>query len=250
MICNDPVAKAKRHELLLQLREALTKIHTDPFIINQVFRIFRLFHSNMPIPLIPITEANTFFEHLKIRFMNQVIDCGVDNIISGVITDYVSSIQDQYIDDNGLGHTTHVITWSRQFIRLIMDYTNDIWLFRCSVLHGQDKVHRDTVVRNQAVDLLMKLRRDPYKLPHGSRDLAIRSRSKIMSSELSSVLNWISRVSNALDIQSKNLRLGRQDIRDWLKTGTPYERSRTHRDGFYVTGCTVEYDSDITIDFF
>ena len=147
------------------------------------------------------------------------------------ITDYVSSIQDQYIDDNGLGHTTHVIKWNRQFIRLIMDYTNDIWLFRCSVLHGQDKVHRNTVVRNQAVDLLMKLRRDPYKLPHGSRDLAIRSRSKIMSSELSSVLNWISRVSNALDIQSKNLRLGRQDIRDWLKTGAPYERSRNHRDG-------------------
>ena len=96
MICNDPVAKAKRDELLLQLREALTKIHMDPFIINQVCQIFRLFHSNMQIPPIPITEANTFFEHLKIRFMNQAIDCGVDNIISGVITDYVSSIQDQY----------------------------------------------------------------------------------------------------------------------------------------------------------
>ena len=126
----------------------------------------------------------------------------MDNLISGVVTDHFSEIQDHYIDDYGLGNATHVVKWNRQFIQLILNYTNEVWLYRCSVLHGKDNLQRDTHIRHQVVELLMRLRRDPYQLPHGSRDLVSRSRSKIMNSELTSILNWISLVSITLDVQS------------------------------------------------
>ena len=108
--------------------------------------------------------------------INLVVGNGIDNLLSGVITTDLSEIQQHHIDDNGLDQDTHIVKWNRLFIQLIMDYTNSLWLYRCSVLHSQKNLQRDTMLRNQTVELLYKLRRDPFQPPHSSRDLANHSR--------------------------------------------------------------------------
>ena len=107
-----------------------------------------------------------------------VIESGVDNLLSGVITTDLSEIQQYHIDDHNLSSVTHIAKRNRSFIQLILNYTNDLWLYRCSILHSQKDLQHDTLVRHQAIDLLQKLRCDPFQLPHASRDLAQRSRSK------------------------------------------------------------------------
>ena len=53
-VCKDALAIAARDRLLINLRDSITKIHTDPFLVNHIFRIFRLHHSEAPVPQLPI----------------------------------------------------------------------------------------------------------------------------------------------------------------------------------------------------
>ena len=150
--------------------------------------------------------------------------------------------------DNGLSNSINIIGWTRGVIRLILDYTNSIWLYRSSVLHSKDELSREQLVRSQAVELLSKLKRDPYRLPYIFRDLPTRTKSQLMTSPLQNVLNWIDRVSVALYRQAKNNKLGVSDIQYWLKGTGPFLKRRCQ--GKYIMpGCTVDYDSDATMQF-
>ena len=72
----------------------------------------------------------------------------------------------------------------------------------------------------------------------------------MMTAELSNVRNWIARASVALDLQAKNVQLGLADIRDWLTMKSTFSTEDIKcDDGYYVPGCTEEYDSDVTLDF-
>ena len=149
-----------------------------------------------------------------------------------------------------MNNVTHITKWNRSFIQLILDYTNNLWLYRCTILHSKTNLQRDKLIRSQAIELLRKLRCNPFLLPHSSRDLSQRSASTLMAADLSSVRNWIARVSVALDLRTKNAKLGLCDIRDWLNTKSTYTSKNLIEGGYFMPGCTVDYDSDETLDFF
>ena len=104
------------------------------------------------------------------------------------------------------------------------------------------------MVRNQAVALLHQLKCDLHRLPYTFRDLTSRKKSQLLSQPLSSVLNWVNRVSVALDRQSENSKLGVSDIRYWLN-GKLLHRNQNITEKYIMPGCDVEYDSDCTLEF-
>ena len=201
-LCKDELAVTYRDQALIELKKDLLKIHTDHFLTNHIIRILRQYHSEFPVTEIQLRDDAGKFERCRAKLLNMVIDSGANNLLSGVITSDLSEIQQYHIDDHELSSVTHISKWNRSFIQLILNYTNDLWLYRCSILHSQKNLQRDTLIRNQAISLLQKLRRDPFQLPHASRDLAHRSCSKMMTADLSSVRNWIAHVSVALDLQA------------------------------------------------
>ena len=248
LLCTDELAITYRDKMLLGLKTDLLKNHTDPFLTNHIMRILRQFHSGYPVTKIPILPDIGGIQLHRIQLLNTVIDNGVDNLLSGVITREISEFQQFHITDQSLESVINIVRWNRMFIRLILDYTNSLWLYRCTILHSTKNLQRDTILRKQAIDLLRKLKYDPFQLPYNSRDLMHRSSSKMMTADLSSVRNWIARVSVALDIQSKNVKLGLSDIRNWLDMKSTLTSHRD--DGFFIPGCDVDYDSDTTIEFF
>ena len=250
-ICKDELAVTFRDQNLIELKKDLLKIHIDQFLTNHIIRIIRQHHSEFPVAKIQLRDDDGIFESWRAKLINRVIENGIDNLLSGVITSDLSEIQQYHIEDDELSSVTHISKWNRSFIQLILNYTNNLWLYRCKILHSQNNLQRDTLIRNKAISLLQKLRRDPFQLPHASRDIAHRSRSKMLTADLSSIRNWIARVSVALDLQAKNVKLGISDIRDYLIMKSTLTSDDTEGgDGYYVPGCTVDYDSDVTLDFF
>ena len=250
LLCKDELAVSNRDKLLIALKNDFIKIHTDPFLANHIIRILRQFHSGVPVSKIESENYSSKIERYRNQLLNIIIDNGVDNLLSGVITADFSDIQQHHIDDNELNNVTHITKWNRSFIHLILDYTNNLWLYRCTILHSKTNLQRDKLIRSQAIELLRKLRGNPFLLPHSSRDLSQRSASTLMAADLSSVRNWIARVSVALDLRTKNAKLGLCDIRDWLNTKSTYTSKNLIEGGYFMPGCTVDYDSDETLDFF
>lgn len=247
LTCKDPIAKAYRDKLIIGLRTDLYKIQTSPFIVNHLIRIIREYHYGSDVTKLKpddVLDEKASYAAL----INKVIDFGADNLLSAVITHHVSVIQEKHIDDNGLSNSINIIGWTRGIIRLLLEYTNGIWLYRSSILHGKEELSREHLVRTQAVELLHRLKCDPYRLPYTFRDLPTRTRSYLMKSPLQSVLNWIDRVSVALDRQAQNSKLAVSDIRYWLKGIGPYSTNRM-KGKYVVPGCTVDYDSDTTLQY-
>ena len=254
--CRDPLSIAFRNKQILGLRASLQKIHTNPFITNHIIRSLYQYHGGYNISLIPIRPTMSELEKLDSIAINDTITLGMDNFLSAVVTKSISDAQHRYIIDHGLSNVINITGWNKGVIRIMFEYTNSIWLYRSSILHEKKELNREAMIRQQAVDLLFQLRRNPYKLHYSGRDLSARRRSDIMNAPLSRVLNWIDRVSVALDKQSKNAQLGTSDIRRWLHSDL--HPSKTHAnneiekydDGFYVHGCYVDYDSDATLSNF
>ena len=248
--CHDPLAQTYRDTAMLSLRDELYKIQSSPFLISHVLRLIRQYHARQPIQM--LTEDDFLDEEqCYVPLINKVASYGVDNLLSAVVTQHLTTIQDEYIRDTGLSNSINIIGWTRGFIRLILEYTHGIWMYRCSILHNKDDLSRDTLVRQQAVELLYQLRRNPYRLHYGSRDLLTRKKSQLLTSSLSSVLNWIDRVSVAIDRQTQNSKLGVSDIRYWLNGKTPYGKplAQFGDTKYIMPGCTVEYDSDDTLTY-
>ena len=117
-------------------------------------RILRQFHSGFPVTKIPIPDNIGGLQLHRIQLLNTVIANGVDKLLSGVITSEILDVQQLHITDQSLESVINIVKWNRIFIRLIVDYTNSIWLHRCKILHSSKNLQRDMILRKQAIDLL------------------------------------------------------------------------------------------------
>jgi len=102
------------------------------------------------------------------------------------------------------------------------------------------------MIKKKAVELLLDLKRDPYRLPYDWRDLVNRTLAEILDSPLSKIRSWITRVHLALEDQSSRVKLGISDIRRWLIAEHEIDDdSNSQDDSFYMPGDNDKsYDSD------
>ena len=98
------------------------------------------------------------------------------------------------------------------------------------------------------MELLLDLKRDPYRLPYDWRDLVVRTPAEILESPLAKIRSWITRVHLALEEQSSRVKLGISDIRRWLIAEHEIDDENSPQDDiFYMPGNNDEsYDSDDT----
>ena len=99
-ICKDELAVTFRDQNLIELKKDLLKIHTDQFLTNHIIRIIRQHHSEFPVAKIPLRDDDGNFESWRAKLINRVIENGIDNLLSGVITSDLSEIQQYHIEDD------------------------------------------------------------------------------------------------------------------------------------------------------
>lgn len=243
--CNDSLAVANRNQSLLNFRKTLSKANTNPLLTAHVVNFLRQFVQGFQTSKIKILETHTPIERDDLNSINALLDIGVDNIISGVVSSDATEIQQRFASTYNVGERFSILSWNRMLIRALLDFSNSIWKYRSGVLHETKEKTREAMIKEKAVELLITLRRDPYLLPYNARDLAHRKKSDIMEATLTNVRNWIARVNVALEDQTRRLKIGVTDIRDWLSRKSEIDEDED--DGFYFPGDeNSEYDSDDT----
>ena len=82
------------------------------------------------------------------ELINYQISIGIDNLLSGALTHQLALVQRYYTKHQRSDTTNNInyLTWNRSFIRFLLDYCNDLWLFRCKILRDDEKLTHEALV--------------------------------------------------------------------------------------------------------
>jgi len=153
-------------------------------------------------------------EHMNL--INEQFKLGIDNLLSGALTTYLSSIQQHHISTYNVGRFTSIRSWNRSVLRLFLDHANAIWQYRCKILHDEDLLTREATLRNQAIALLNEYKTTPEKIAFEQRDLLNRKVSYLKTTHLRNVRSWLNRINIAIETEMNRVKNGRTDIRRWI----------------------------------
>ena len=239
--CTNQVAKTYRTELLVKLRKKLQRIQTSPFITNHIIRCLHQFHGNFSVSMINSSTGKDETEKLHMNLLNHQISFGIDNLLSGTLTVQLSEIQKHFIKNYNVGKHTSIWAWNRNIITCMLDHANDIWKYRSEILHEEE----ETTMREQAIHLLLNLRKDPYQIPFTFRNLLNRTRQYLRTTHMGNVRSWLNRITYAVELGAGRRTNGVNDIRWWIhgKSGELNDKKRLWGE---IHGLDSDYDSDDT----
>lgn len=252
--CQDPRAKNNRSIQIIELKKKLTGTSTSQFITNHACRIIYQFSSNFPVTMIPCPASATDELKKKITLMNNQIEMGVPNLLSGLLHRDLSDIQQQHLQNLRQAKRPNISSWNRSIILFFLVYSQSIWKFRSDVLYNEALFTRETLLRDQAVALLTSLRHTPFRLPNQSRNLLNRSTDYLKTSYLRNVISWTNRVNAALEDQSFNEKTSSTDIRTWIYSGNILSRDQCTRlrdvDTWYDPHAYDSDNSEMTVNYY
>ena len=145
----------------------------------------------------------------------QIDTLGVQNMLLGIVTPKFSESQRIYYKQNSFGKNFNAERWGKWFIRLMMDFSQAIWKYRCEILHARQEGTMEHRLRDLAVSWLVQLKNTPTLLPVDSRYLANRSIRHFKTGALRSVNAWIRRIDIELKRKRESAHAG--DIRNWIQ---------------------------------
>ena len=215
--CKNIVAKSFRNLELAKIRKELRRIQTAPMLTNHIIRALHQFHNNYPVSMLQPKQGHDPTESQHMHLINEQFKLGIDNLLSGALTTYLSSIQQHHISSYNVGKFTSIRTWNRKVIRLLLDHANALWQYRSKILHDEDLLTREATLRNQAIEILNEYRQTPQKIAFEQRELLNRTVSYLKKTHLRNVRSWLNRINIAIETEANRVKNGRTDIRRWLE---------------------------------
>ena len=177
-------------------------------------------------------NSNNETEHMKL--INKQFQLWIDNLLSGVLTTYLTTIQQHYISTYNVGKFTSIRSWSRNVIRLLLDHANTLWQYWSKILHDENILTREATLRNQAIELLNEYRQTPHKIAFEQREY--RSVTYLKTTHLRNVHSWLNRMNTAIETEANRVKNRRADIRRWMmKHKNNIENSGSVDNGDYAT---------------
>ena len=223
----------------------MRKIETAPLLTNHIMRCLYQFHGNHNVPPINVNLAEHDAQKQHMLMINYQISYGIDNLLSGALTKQLSAVQKHHIENYNVGKQTSIRAWNRKFITIMLEHTNEIWKHRCEVLHNEEKLTREATMREQAVHLLLELRKDPYQVLYDFRNLLNRTRHYLRTTHVRNVTSWLTRITQAIELAAGRKKTGANDIRWWIE-GRNDNGRRGKRIWGELHGLDTDYDSDGT----
>lgn len=145
--------------------------------------------------------------------MNHQIDMGAKQPLSGFLCQEVSKVRNRYMNTLKLEKKNTMHSWNRETIKSLLDFSNALWKFRSDILHDEAVFTQETMLRDQAIQLLSTLQFTPYQLPQKSHKLLNRTKSYLQTSHLRNIISWTNRVNKAMEEQNYSERSTSNDIR-------------------------------------
>ena len=243
--CKNIVAKSFRTQQLVELRKKLKRIETSPLLTNHIMRCLHQYHGGYPVSKISVNMAEHNDQKIQMENINHQISFGIDNLLSGALTKQLSAVQKHHIDNFNVGKQTSIRAWNRHFITLMLEHANEIWKHRSEILHQEEKLTREATMREQAVNLLLEMRKDPYQIPYDFRNLLNRTRHYLRTTHIRNVRSWLTRISQAIELATGRKKNGVNDIRWWIE-GRRSDGTKKKRLWGEIHGLDEDYDSDDT----
>lgn len=100
-------------------------------------------------------------------------------------------------------------------------------------------------MREQAVNLLLQLRKDPHQVSFNFRNLLNRTRHYLRTTHVRNVRSWLTRITQAVELEAGRRLKGVNDIRWWIE-GRQNDGRCSKRLWGEVHGLETDYDSDGT----
>ena len=201
---------------LLNFEKKLQRIQTSPLITNHIIRCLHQFHRNFPVSMINSSTGKDETEQLHINLLNYQISFGIDNLFSGALTVHLSQIQKHFIKNYNVGKHTSIRAWNRNIITFLLDHANDIRKYRSEILHEEEKLTREATMREQAINLPLNLRKDPYQILFTFRNLLNRTRHYLRTTHMRIVRSWLNQITYAVELGAGRKTNGVNDIRWWM----------------------------------
>ena len=179
------------------------------------------------------------------ELINHQISFGIDNMLSGALTKQLSQVQKHHIATFKVGKMTTIRSWNRNFIELMLEHANEIWKYRSEILHEEEKLTREAAMREQAVNLLLRLRQDPHQVSFQFRNLLNRTRHYLRTTHARNVRSRLNKITLAVEIEANRRKRGVNDIRWWME-GRLGTRNDAERLWGKIHGLDPDYDSNDT----
>ena len=184
--------------------------------------------------------------------MSNQVKLGTHLLLSGLLLKDVSGIQQEYLCILRMSKKPIVRSWNRSAIKLLLDFSQEIWKYRSNILHDEATVTEEAILHNQGIDLLRSLRSTPYRLPISKRKLIGRSSEYLSTTPINNVVSWTNHINSALEEQTHLEKTSSNDIRIWIHSGKIDSRENCMRiktpDGWYDPGYHDSDGSDLTVN--
>ena len=221
--CTNEIVQCNRNQLISKMKKSLKSIKTSPLIINHIIQMMYQFCGGHRVtkikPSIENDSSTSIMFHLSLAIDIQINTLGIQNMLLGIVTPLFSEAQRIYYQENSFGKNYNADRWGRWFVRLMMDFSQSIWKYRCElVVHSRQEGTMEHRLRDLAVLWLIQLKNTPTLLPIESRFLTNRNPRHFKLGALRSVNAWIRRVDIELKRKRESSHAG--DIRKWIKSYT------------------------------
>jgi len=123
----------------------------------------------------------------------------------------------------GHGSSKHTLKWAGKLITLLLHYSQQLWTFRCGVVHGRTTAESQ---QKQKLQLLQQVqaaydeyRSDPFHIPSHWRSLFLRPFQNFSMSDRDTITCWLRSYSEAVQQQNlKEVKLQQQSKRFFNKS--------------------------------
>ena len=165
----------------------------------------------------------------------------------------MSEIQQYYVEGLKLQRKPNINSWNSSIITFLLEYSQALWKFRSEIHHSEATLTQETMLREQAVSLLLSLRTTPHRIPHHLRNLLTRTSDFLRSTQIHNVTSWTNRINQALEDQQFSEKSTSMDIRTWMYSGSLSAKAACTRvksdDTWYDPHAYDTDDSDLTINY-
>ena len=215
--CTHDLVKLNRTKAIAEFKTSLSKYKSCPVLINHFCRVLHQYCGGFKVsdldPYV-VSPSNRQLYLVALAFREQVQKLGTKNMMFGILSKRFLDCQKLYFQHNNFGRNYTIDRWGRWIIRALQEFTNNLWSYRCEIMHEKEVGTMEFRLRSLAETWLIQLQMNPTILPIKSRYLLNKSPKYFRKGDLRSVNAWVRRMD--AELRESKIESNTSDIRLWL----------------------------------
>ena len=122
-----------------------------------------------------------------------------------IISKNITNAQNMYYKQQTFGKRYNADRWSTQTIRNLLDFTTNLWNFRCNKYHSDDIITPNQQIRHKAMEILELIQGETNLIPIRYSKIRKQTKNALKTTNIQNVIAWITRVDHVVQM-NKNIK--------------------------------------------